>query len=301
MENNDENKEEVDNKKLIEDINNLEDDENSKKAQFKKKIKNNKENIVIIIVIIAIIICIAIFLKERYNEKSILGSEDNIEYDENALENLFKDNENDFEIDKNENHVSDYDETKLKADFQAQKSNIIVSNVSTDINKKVIASIQNNNTNSIYDIEVYAVFYNEANQIVGIDTDYISVLKANSSYYWKVENTPENYTRYDTFVTKDTYFYDEEIVDKTEKISCTNSLSENQVTVNIKSTEYIDEFELSIIYYDSQNNILDVENISGYELEENENMEYVSYGIWNETENKEVPFERYEVIVNYAI
>lgn len=327
MENNDENKEELDNKKLMDDLNELEDDENSKKAQFKQKIKNNKENIIIVIAIILLILCIIIYYNNRMNnEDDVISFEDDYsdylsDFDEYILEEKYNDtdyesiddneisnieNYNEEDIYSEENNVysnsDEYEEERVKARFEAQKSNILVSNTAISVNKKIIATITNNNAESIYGVSVYAVFYNEANQIMEITTDVIGLLKPNSSYYWKLEDTPEGYTRYDIFIKKDVYMYEDDFEYRNEDILYTDTLNGRKVTIDVNNTteEDIDYVEFSIIYYDSQNNILDLETVSGYDLAGNGNIKVVGSGVWNSTEKKDVQFDRYEIVLNYA-
>ena len=158
---------ELDNQKLMDELDGLDDDENSKKAQVRGKLKKNKENIIIAIILIVVVGIVLYY----YNYKS------DSEYSDEYYEDY---------IDINED-VYDYEvqEQMRKSNFETQKQNIQIVKQSISINNELILNMTNQNNEDITDILVYVVYYDESNKIIDIKKQYIDYFKANSSRFLK--------------------------------------------------------------------------------------------------------------------
>lgn len=276
---------ELDNQKLMDELDGLDDDENSKKAQVRGKLKKNKENIIIAIILIVVVGIVLYY----YNYKG--DSEYSDEYYEDYID-----------INKD---VYDYEvqEQMRKSNFETQKQNIQIVKQSISINNELILNMTNQNNEDITDILVYVVYYDESNKIIDIKKQYIDYFKANSSRFLKFEELPKNQVRYETFITKED-FYDESYKDYylNDYISIANELKNGEINITLKNnyTEEINCVGFSIVYYDLQDNILDVKETYIYDIKSGDEERIIDSGIWNDEKNELVSYARYEVILNEA-
>ena len=276
---------ELDNQKLMDELDGLDDDENSKKAQVRGKLKKNKENIIIAIILIAVVGIVLYY----YNYK------DDSEYSDEYYEDYRDINED----------VYDYEvqEQIRKSNFETQKQNIQIVKQSISINNELILNMTNQNNEDITNILVYVVYYDESNKIIDIKKQYIDYFKANSSRFLKFEELPKNQVRYETFITKED-FYDESYKDYylNDYISVANELKNGEINITLKNnyTEEINCVGFSIVYYDLQDNILDVKETYIYDIKSGDEERIIDSGIWNDEKNELVSYARYEVILNEA-
>lgn len=276
---------ELDNQKLMDELDGLDDDENSKKAQVRGKLKKNKENIIIAIILIVVVGIVLYY----YNYK------DDSEYSDEYYEDYRDINED----------VYDYEvqEQIRKSNFETQKQNIQIVKQSISINNELILNMTNQNSENITNILVYVVYYDESNKIIDIKKQYIDYFKANSSRFLKFEELPKNQVRYETFITKED-FYDESYKDYylNDYISIANELKNGEINITLKNnyTEEINCVGFSIVYYDLQDNILDVKETYIYDIKSGDEERIIDSGIWNDEQNELVNYARYEVILNEA-
>ena len=276
---------ELDNQKLMDELDGLDDDENSKKAQVRGKLKKNKENIIIAIILIVVVGIVLYY----YNYKS------DSEYSDEYYEDYRDINED----------VYDYEvqEQIRKSNFETQKQNIQIVKQSISINNELILNMTNQNSENITDVLVYVVYYDESNKIIDIKKQYIDYFKANSSRFLKFEELPKNQVRYETFITKED-FYDESYKDYylNDYISIANELKNGEINITLKNnyTEEINCVGFSIVYYDLQDNILDVKETYIYDIKSGDEERIIDSGIWNDEKNELVSYARYEVILNEA-
>ena len=171
------------------------------------------------------------------------------------------------------------------------------------INNELILNMTNQNNEDITDILVYVVYYDESNKIIDIKKQYIDYFKANSSRFLKFEELPKNQVRYETFITKED-FYDESYKDYylNDYISIANELKNGEINITLKNnyTEEINCVGFSIVYYDLQDNILDVKETYIYDIKSGHEERIIDSGIWNDEKNELVNYARYEVILNEA-
>lgn len=265
--------EEIDNEKLMNELDNLEDDANSKNAISKEK--GNRKLIIIILLII--IIGIGIYFYKQYESYDF--------YDEYTYSNY------------------EYEQEMEEAKFEIEKANLVIADGTVNVNGELVIKIVNENMKVMNDLEIYAIFYDNENKIIDMSEEYIEHLSENSSYYLKFEETPKNFTRYDIFIDKE-YFYDDdkEDYDLSQNLEFAHELKDDTIYVYAKnnSEEMISNANFSIVYYDNDKKILDMEKIWIYDLKKGKTGKVIGYGVYNINEGEYVPFSSYEVILDYA-
>ena len=304
------------NKRLIEEIENLENDSTEgaiKGSPIKQNKKIDLENIVFIFVIIVVVIAgIYVYFKnpkateemfEEYSKEAI-GNDVSVEdislipTDSFSFFDFSEEYEENLSYEEYENLIKQKED-----DFHRQKENLVVTEKILDVNKNLIACIENKNDVSLIDMEIYAVFLDGENNIIEVTSDYLDAIDANSKYYFKVAYTPENYEKCEIFITK-RYFDDEEYIKLyNDKITFTDSIDKDG-QIEIKATnnanEMIDYIYFSVVYYDENDKILYVDTTSILELKKNKSDVTTVYGGWDIEKEEYINYDHYEVILNYA-
>ena len=304
------------NKRLIEEIENLENDSTEgaiKGSPIKQNKKIDLENIVFIFVIIVVVIAgIYVYFKnpkateemfEEYSKEAI-GNDVSVEdislipTDSFSFFDFSEEYEENLSYEEYENLIKQKED-----DFHRQKENLVVTEKILDVNKNLIACIENKNDVSLIDMEIYAVFLDGENNIIEVTSDYLDAIDDNSKYYFKVAYTPENYEKCEIFITK-RYFDDEEYIKLyNDKITFTDSIDKDG-QIEIKATnnanEMIDYINFSVVYYDENDKILYVDTTSILELKKNKSDVTTVYGGWDIEKEEYINYDHYEVILNYA-
>ncbi len=304
------------NKRLIEEIENLENDSTEgaiKGSHIKQNKKIDLENIVFIFVIIVVVIAgIYVYFKnpkateemlEEYSKEAI-GNDVSVEdislipTDSFSFFDFSEEYEENLSYEEYENLIKQKED-----DFHRQKENLVVTEKILDVNKNLIACIENKNDVSLIDMEIYAVFFDGENNIIEVTSDYLDAIDANSKYYFKVAYTPENYEKCEIFITK-RYFDDEEYIKLyNDKITFTDSIDKDR-QIEIKATnnanEMLDYINFSVVYYDENDKILYVDTTSILELKKNKSDVTTVYGGWDIEKEEYINYDHYEVILNYA-
>lgn len=304
------------NKRLIEEIENLENDSTEgaiKGSPIKQNKKIDLENIVFIFVIIVVVIAgIYVYFKnpkateemfEEYSKEAI-GNDVSVEdislipTDSFSFFDFSEEYEENLSYEEYENLIKQKED-----DFHRQKENLVVTEKILDVNKNLIACIENKNDVSLIDMEIYAVFFDGENNIIEVTSDYLDAIDANSKYYFKVAYTPENYEKCEIFITK-RYFDDEEYIKLyNDKITFTDSIDKDG-QIEIKATnnanEMMDYINFSVVYYDENDKILYVDTTSILELKKNKSDVTTVYGGWDIEKEEYINYDHYEVILNYA-
>lgn len=304
------------NKRLIEEIENLENDSTEgaiKGSPIKQNKKIDLENIVFIFVIIVVVIAgIYVYFKnpkateemfEEYSKEAI-GNDVSVEdislipTDSFSFFDFSEEYEENLSYEEYENLIKQKED-----DFHRQKENLVVTEKILDVNKNLIACIENKNDVSLIDMEIYAVFFDGENNIIEVTSDYLDAIDANSKYYFKVAYTPENYEKCEIFITK-RYFDDEEYIKLyNDKITFTDSIDKDR-QIEIKATNnangMIDYINFSVVYYDENDKILYVDTTSILELKKNKSDVTTVYGGWDIEKEEYINYDHYEVILNYA-
>ena len=202
----------------------------------------------------------------------------------------------------NENYEISTDNAKKF--FETQKENIIVTQKKLNINKDLVIGLMNKNDASIPNVDVYIIYYDGENNIVGIDETFFEVLVGKTERYMTFENPPEGFERVEAFVTKK-YFSDSVGMLLNNQISYKakedgkGNLEELEVFNN--SDKKVDIIELSIIYYDSNDDILSVEKRYCFDMRNGKSEKIDLFGVWEEENGEYIDYDHYEVRLDYAI
>lgn len=290
----------MDNRKIIEEIDNLDGEENKKKTN-----KNGIRIVTLLAIIALIVVVIVAFYKitnnqrkaneamERFKEYLSLTREEN-----DDISYMNEDINSDYELLEDEDIIDEIDEEKAKTEI----ANIKIAKEFRDINKNLGIVLNNQNSEVTLGMLLQVIFYNAENKPIKIDSVPIEVLEKNLDYYIIFEETPKDFSRYEFLITKE--------FDDSEYISLKNDVAfevkdENEdeiiITGENNSKELLEFIEFSILYYDESNNIIGVNRILESDIMKNDifKIEACNYLIDEETGEYIKPF-RYEVILNSA-
>ncbi len=260
----------IDNEKLLSEIDSLEDDKMNSK-------KNNKNNLNLIIVIIALM-GLSILYFGSYNN-----------YDLSEI------TEEDYSDEEIESYIEKEEDIKRK--FEEQKNNIIIKDTFFSKNKELILTLSNNNKETVTDLKIEVVFYNGENKIIEIDSANVNIIEKESECYVKFFNTPKEFERYDFLISKDYYWYDNlEYVTNQISYEVVENKGIKNLEVKNNYSKDISEVDFQIIYYDENNNVIDIENLYINSLKKNKikTNELYLYIFDNETYEK-IDYKRYEI------
>ena len=172
---------EIDDKKLMDEIDELESDfepkvkvkieEKVEKAPKEKGAKYNTTIIILLILVICAYLCYEKFIKEyNYNNKNSLH--------ETNIETIEK------------------DEGKTKEQITNVETNVKIEN---DI---IIAEIKNNNESPIFDANVYLVHYDENHKAIDISSEGVDIILPNEKIDIEFGNVKNELETFDIVVTK---------------------------------------------------------------------------------------------------
>lgn len=297
------------NKRLMEEIEKLENDPAIQTEEGAIKTKNPVVENIIFFSIIILIVFGVVYLYNSKENATTLEKVEVVEYNEQIKEK-FEEDKAVYQFDKNytidnddyENYDTNYENAEKT--FAEQKRNIEVSKNIINVNKELILCIKNNNSASIPNIYVYAVFYDGDNNIVGVESTTIEALIGKQERYVKFLKTPESYERVETFITKE-YFGDTIGTILNNKITYKVSEDEkgrlDEVEIKNNSNQKIDIVEVSVIYYGADDNILDIDKNYCFDIKKNKTDKISIYGIWNDITGEYIEYDHYEIKIDHAI
>ena len=196
--------------------------------------------------------------------------------------------------------VEEYDEeAALKQKFEEEKKKFVITDEGKTINGELIVGIENKNNEFVYELAVYTVFY-KSKEIVSIDMQTVDIVLANNKKYIKILETPEEYDSYNVFVSK--YDYSENLYELQNDNVTYESYVENElIEIEIhNSGSKIDKVNFTILYYDKDGKILDVDEVSDYSINKYWPGDATGYGVWDEANKKYVEYDNYKIILDYA-
>lgn len=300
----------IDNRLLIDQIDSLEDDSGAIKSDKKGKIT---ETFVILIILGVILFAFGIYIdikKDAGTSKQIsvidavdekdsemyYDFEDNIEIIDDSEE--YYDNEDYF---YEEYNSFDEEENRLKQEFENQKKNIVIQTEDYDISDDLVIILKNNNLEAIEDFDVYAVFFDGENNIVDVKVDSVGYLNNDAIFPIVFTDIPTNFEFYKIFIKKE-YFYDTSYENYTDEIEFEAEMGEyHGESIIIKgknnSNKKIECVDFAVIYYDENDNILDVAIESEYDIRKGQSFEIESWGPYNRDTYETVKFSRYDVSI----
>ena len=292
------------NKRLLEEIDKLDNDPSIETGEETVKTKNPiVENFVFFSIIIIVVFAV-LYLYNSKDNATKLERVDEVHDDKlngQVVEKQTPQIAKEYTID-NENYEISTDNAKKF--FETQKENIIVTQKKLNINKDLVIGLMNKNDASIPNVDVYIIYYDGENNIVGIDETFFEVLVGKTERYMTFENPPEGFERVEAFVTKK-YFSDSVGMLLNNQISYKakedgkGNLEELEVFNN--SDKKVDIIELSIIYYDSNDDILSVEKRYCFDMRNGKSEKIDLFGVWEEENGEYIDYDHYEVRLDYAI
>lgn len=259
----------IDNEKLLSEIESLEDEEPPKNLN-----KTNKW-LTIIIIIFLFGLAILYFGGTYYNE---FFEQTSAQYYEEQVENYLK------------------QEEKFKSIYEEQKNNISIQQSFFSANKELIAVLANDNNEAVTDLLVEVIFYDGDNKPIEIDSGAVSIIEKNSKCYVKFFETPENFERYEFLISKDYYWYDnlEYVTD-----SISYEIEEDNytyLTVKNNYSKEVSEICMQVVYYDKNNVVIDVEDVNICDLKKNKSQtEELYLGILDKDTSELIDYDRYEI------
>lgn len=274
------------NKKLMDEIDEL---ENNNVIDGSSEVINSKNGISVKnIIIIVIIIAIVVFLYTCYTN-----------YD-GDIKSMLYDYE-DYEEFDYESYQKELE--KAEENFTTQKENFILSKIGRNVNGNLLLSLENKNRENFKDVEVYAVFFDGEDKIIGIDQYSVTYIKGESKIYFSLYEVPDTFEKCDFFITKRYFETDEYTEIFNDKIEFITKVVDENVEINFRnnSDETIDTVNFSIIYYDKDKNILDIEEIFEFDIEPNKTKTVYGYGCLNEETWEMLKYDHCDVILNSAI
>ncbi len=292
------------NKRLLEEIEKLDNDPAAENGEDAVKTQNPVvENFIFFAIIIIVVFGVLYLYNLKDNgtklEKVEAQVEDTIK--EEATGKEIPQISKDYYIDE-ENYESSYD--KAQRIFEEQRKNIVAKEKTLNLNKDLILLLENQNESSIPSVQVYVVYYDGDNKIIGIDKEFLEVLVGKTETYIPFANPPEGFERVDAFVTKD-YFNDSLGILLNDKLKYKakedgkGNLEELEIVNN--SDKKVEVVEIVVIYYDANDDILAIENKSCFDLKKGKEDSMYFFGPWSEEEEDYINYDHYEVRVNYAI
>lgn len=260
--------EDINNKKLLQEIESL-DDERENTSEEKKQ-KTNKWPIIIIIIVL---ICLAtLYFGDSYYN---YFDEINDDYDEEQMEN-YMDQEK-----YNQEH------------FEEIKENIIIKDSFLNYNKKLITVISNNTNEPVTDLSIEVIFYDGENKPIEIDSAEISIIEKNMNYYVRFEETPESFERYEFLISKEDYWYNK-LEFATDKVEY--HVYNDELVAKNNGSEEISEINFQVVYYDDSDKVIDAEDVYIYDLKKGKEENYpLDLTLWNDETYEQVDYNRYEI------
>ncbi len=239
--------------------------------------ENKKKNMQKIIPCIIIIICILIIIFIIYI---------------NSIDDLY--------YDKYSNSNYDYESEVTKFNENDRK-NINITDEIFNINRKLILGVQSQNTETISDVEVYVVFFDGEEKIVGIEKNGIEYLIPNNKYYILFEKTPENFESYKIFINKDIFLpFNDNLLNDFIEYKQIEEDGESKIEVKNNSSNIIDNINFTVLYYNEKNIIIDIAEYNCFDLKSNKTDKIKMFEIFDEESEKPLEYDRCEIILNYA-
>ena len=229
--------------------------------------KNNKVLLIIIVVIVAALVGFAAyFIPKLSSDKKIDDLIDEIEKD----------------IEKESQELSKHYEAK---DYVLADGDILV-------------EVENKNNVPVY-ANVKLVFYDENGGLIDTKETFISGIYASKKAYGVVHLSSDGpkYSKYDITVKLSELAY---INLYEDKISVTPTMSEDLLlTIQSNANDTIEEIDIGVIYYDSDDKIIGYSPVYVDALPPNGSTVEKSY-IPDDSNYDDINYSRYEVVVNSA-
>lgn len=291
------------NKRLMEEIEKLDNTTTDGAIKYKNPVIENL--IFFTIIVIAVFGVIYLYTAQNNAEKL-----EEVNYKEYKVEN-----ENIIDIEKyqindaykiyyedNEDYEDSYE--KAISTFNKQKENIEISKQIIDVDNDLVICVNNKNENAIPDLTIFAIFYDINNEIIGIKEEYLEVIAGKTERYLEFYETLEKYDRVEFFITKENFGDSIELLlnDKVDyKVKNDENGKIEEIEIKNNSNYKLDSVNLSVIYYDYEDNILEISEEYCFDIKKNRTDIINCYGVWSDITDDSVEYDHYEIIVNHVI
>lgn len=254
-----------------------------------KKTKTEK-----IVLIIVIVIIIGLMIIAFLNNNELDKVESNIDLNEEYY--------NGISYEEFQNLSYKEKEKVNKEKFNEQKNNLLITTQGLDINGNLMILMENNNDVPVYDLNMYTIFYDGENKPISITQKRIYLIDEASKNYFTIDKTPENFERYDFLITNENYSSSNYISHKKDISFESYKNEDDRITIKGKnnSSSEINYIIFSIIYYDSSDKIIAIEEVIEYGLDKNKKFETYDYSLYKDDTYEKVEYSRYEVVLNSA-
>ena len=249
----------IDDQKLIEEINKLDDDVIKEDKNKSKTIIHINRNIFFVTLLILILLIYSIY--------NLLTTKDDIEKQEWDSSNGIKEGIK-YVKEESYNYFLEEDKSYYN-EFEKSKENLNSNFYKIDNN--LILEILNDNEKPISRINAYIIFYDGENNIIDIKENYVDFINAKSKFYINHIESFSDYERYDVKFVKSYYFVEDEEV-KNNEISFSSRITNSKVEIKFQnnSENRIGNVDFQIIYYDNDKEIIDIENVYEFDVKKNE-------------------------------
>lgn len=274
-----------------------------------------KNTSILIILIIIIFVGISAYLKTKESSMLEFASEDSIENefleeDINLIEedmNLFEEDINLIEenitlSNENSDVISDSfmlnssDSDEFAKQFEEYKKNIEISRI-IDAQNECHIVITNNNNVEIKDLELYIIYYDQNDNPIEIEIQYFYSILPNSKATSLLYNSPEDFNRFE-FLLKSRQNENTNVFYTSCPEDIIYSVVEDNDYITISceniSDSKIDTVTFLVIYYNENDEIVDISSPFGVDIIKNQKSEIQVY------KDFELEFYKYEVWLQEA-
>lgn len=180
-------------------------------------------------------------------------------------------------------YLNDEEQKNEETLFEKQKENVSVNHYFTRSEEFVLEVINENNEN-LENFEVDLVFFDENNKLIGTKNVNIDLLLKNGKYYEKLSDVPKNIVNVDYVVKKDN-FYKKLKNELVYNVDCFINFDDEKFEVKNNSNVNFDMIRFAIVYYDENEEIVDVDYVYVFDLMKNDNESKMYYTNIENVEN----------------
>ena len=128
----------------------------------------------------------------------------------------------------------------------------------------------------------------------------VECILVNNKKYLKIDETPTDYDRFEVFVDKDSFFeFRDELLH--DNLKYDSYIEDDVLQIELKNNgKKIDRANFTIIYFDKNKSILDIETVSDFDIGKYLGGNIRGYGVWDKNNSEYVEYDSYEIILDYA-
>lgn len=277
---------EIDDEKLMSEIDKLDTDYvvNSREEapKTKKKFLINEN---ILFVFLLIIVLFAYVLYDNFAKRNVSKEESkqNYELQENTAE------KNTFNIESLKENIENEDE------FNKAKQKIEIVSKDIGIDNNLIICLKNNNSNSLFEFDVFAIYYDGDNIPIKIRQERVNCIDPNEEIYVSFDEV-EGYERFDILITKDYFFNDNESLKRNVKYETYKQGEKIKIKGKNISNSKLSNIDFQIVYLDQNGKALGLTKEYKYDVGKNKTFEIDCFEFYDKNYD-EVEYSDYKVII----